>query len=248
MATVFNIHSIGKLEQCETPVGSGSANYGCYYVGLSCATSGAAIHYTTDGSTPTNSSPVYTSSLYVSSYFTLKAIAVKAGYENSEVFTQTYSVSSPPKPTGSVTQGYPTTFTASCFLSGATIQYKCGGGSWTNYSGQTQTPKSAGGSVYVRSYYSGLYSNEVYIGACLWKVPTPSISPYGGTFSGSKLVYLTCAAGSATIYYTTNGSSPSTSSSSGGMVTITSSCTLRVRAYENNCANSNLVSASFTIT
>ena len=52
-----------------------------------CATGGASIYYTTDGSTPTDSSTLYTGPIAMTQNCTVKAIAVADGYENSEVAT-----------------------------------------------------------------------------------------------------------------------------------------------------------------
>jgi hypothetical protein len=61
-------------------------------VTLSTTTSGAMIHYTTDGSTPTSSSATYSSPLSISGATTLKAIAVKSGMNDSSVMTEAYNV------------------------------------------------------------------------------------------------------------------------------------------------------------
>lgn len=61
-------------------------------VEISCGTSGATIYYTTDGSTPTTSSTVYSSPIPVTEGMTIKAIAVAAGYDDSEVATATYTI------------------------------------------------------------------------------------------------------------------------------------------------------------
>ena len=68
-------------------------------VTISCATSGATIHYTTDGNTPTASSTTYSSAIPVSETTTIKAIAVKSGMNNSDVASATYTISTPPSPT-----------------------------------------------------------------------------------------------------------------------------------------------------
>lgn len=60
-------------------------------VSISCATSGATIYYTTDGSAPTTSSSVYSSPIAVSTTTTLKAIGVKSGMDNSAVASATYT-------------------------------------------------------------------------------------------------------------------------------------------------------------
>ena len=83
--------------KCSTP--SLSLEEGTYYgtqsVELTCATDGATIHFTTNGATPTSSSPTYSSAISVSSTTTVKAIAVKSEYEDSEVASATYTIKDP---------------------------------------------------------------------------------------------------------------------------------------------------------
>ncbi len=60
---------------------------------LSDATSGAAIYYTVDGSTPTSGSTLYTSAgISVATSETIKAIAVASGYNNSAIASATYTI------------------------------------------------------------------------------------------------------------------------------------------------------------
>ena len=60
-------------------------------VTINCATNGASIYYTLDGSTPSASSTPYTSVLTISETKTVKAIAIKDG-EQSAVATATYTI------------------------------------------------------------------------------------------------------------------------------------------------------------
>lgn len=60
-------------------------------VSITCATEGAGIYYTTDGSEPTPSSTLYSSPFTVSATTTVKAKAFKAGYDASNVATATYT-------------------------------------------------------------------------------------------------------------------------------------------------------------
>ncbi|MGN0032220.1 MAG: chitobiase/beta-hexosaminidase C-terminal domain-containing protein [Candidatus Limimorpha sp.] len=69
---------------------------GTYYneidVEIACATEDATIYYTTDGSEPSSESNVYTEAIHVDSEMTIKAIAVKEGYSNSNVASAYYNV------------------------------------------------------------------------------------------------------------------------------------------------------------
>lgn len=60
-------------------------------VTISCATNGATIYYTTDGTDPTTSSTQGTS-VTITATTTIKAIAVKEGMANSEVATAQYTI------------------------------------------------------------------------------------------------------------------------------------------------------------
>lgn len=66
-------------------------------VTISCATNGATIYYTTDGTEPTNASSEYTTPITVSTTTTIKAIAY-VGTENSVVATATYHINSQANP------------------------------------------------------------------------------------------------------------------------------------------------------
>lgn len=80
--------------QVATPVLSGTTPFvSNTSVTIECATAGATIYYTTDGSTPTTASSAYSSAITVSSTSTVKAIAVKTGYVDSEVGSKTFTKS-----------------------------------------------------------------------------------------------------------------------------------------------------------
>ena len=64
-------------------------------VSIGDATAGAAIYYTLNGTTPTQSSNRYTSPIPVASSETIKAIAIASGYANSSVASATYTIAVP---------------------------------------------------------------------------------------------------------------------------------------------------------
>jgi len=61
-------------------------------VTLSDATAGAQIRYTSDGSTPNASSTLYTAPIAISATTTIKAIAIKAGMNNSTVASAIFTI------------------------------------------------------------------------------------------------------------------------------------------------------------
>jgi hypothetical protein len=118
-------------------------------VAISCATAGATIHYTTDGSTPTDASPTYSGAISVTSSTTLKAIAMKTGLTDSAVGSATYTLQcatptfNPPAGTYGGTQSV----TIASTTSGAEIRYTTDGsdpsGASTLYTGPVSVPASA---------------------------------------------------------------------------------------------------------
>jgi hypothetical protein len=90
-----------------TPAPSFSLAAGTYVgaqtVTISDSVQGAAIYYTTDGSTPTTASDLYSGSISISATETLRAIAVATGYAESAVTSAAYTIVLPVIPTISVT-------------------------------------------------------------------------------------------------------------------------------------------------
>ena len=70
-----------------------AAQGGAVIVSIADSTSGASIHYTLDGSSPTATSPIYQAPFLVTSTTTVKAMAVASGYTNSNVASQSFSIS-----------------------------------------------------------------------------------------------------------------------------------------------------------
>ena len=80
------------------------------------------------------------------------------------------------------------------------------------------------------------------------KLPNPTISPPGGTFTRAQSVTLTSPSGIGELHYTTNGIDPTSSDPyvlSGGTIVISSDATLKVRAIKTSYISSDVVSATF---
>jgi hypothetical protein len=92
---------VRKTPSVETPVFSpsnGSDVSPSTDITISSETPGASIYYTTNGSTPTTESTLYTGAFNLTeSEMNVKAIAVKSGFNNSDVAEVTYNyVNDPP--------------------------------------------------------------------------------------------------------------------------------------------------------
>ena len=137
--------------KAKTPVftpDAGSYN-ASFNVAISCATNGATIHYTTNGSDPTTSSPVYTSPLSITTTTTLKAMAVKEGLNNSLVNTAEYELR-PGKPTfnpggGAYTSVQTVTITPPVCEHPVTVHYTLDGSMPTEESPVYTTPITISG-------------------------------------------------------------------------------------------------------
>ena len=116
-------------------------------VSIADATAGAAIYYTTNGSTPTASSILYAGPITVGATETINALAILANYNNSAIASATFTINLPPAatPTFSVAAGTYTsvqTVIISDATTGSSIYYTIDGsapaigvGTTTPYSG-----------------------------------------------------------------------------------------------------------------
>lgn len=87
-------YTISNIETVATPVIAPDAgNYNDpQQITITCATDEAIIYYTTDGTDPTAESTLYTEPFTLSASATVKAIAVKEGYNNSDIASAVYTM------------------------------------------------------------------------------------------------------------------------------------------------------------
>jgi hypothetical protein len=112
------------------------------------------------------------------------------------------------------------------------------------------SPTAAGSDNQNVSFTGGGGASRAVSGsAFLPTVAIPAITPNGGSFADSVQVTLACSTPSPTIRYTTDGSDPtSTSTAYSVPFTLTSSATVKAKAFKNGYNDSAIAAASFTVT
>ena len=81
------------LETVATPKMPRSGEFsGTKTITITCATPGAEVYFTIDGSTPSAASMRYTGPFAISATTTIKAIAIKSGMNDSEIASATYTL------------------------------------------------------------------------------------------------------------------------------------------------------------
>ena len=124
--------SAAPAQAVATPVFSpGGGTYTtAQNVTISCATPGAAIRYTTDGSTPTSASTQYTGPISVTGSETIKAIAIAAGMTDSAVASAAYTINN--------NSGYPAWAPNTYYSAGDMVSY--GGSNYRCIQSHTSLP------------------------------------------------------------------------------------------------------------
>ena len=236
--------------------GSGTYNV-TKTVTVTALTSAVTIHYTLDGNEPTASDPVVASgsTVTIDVSRTLKAKAWKTGFPTSNTATAIYTLqvvqpSTSPTPT---TYTVPQTVTMSTSTSGATIRYTTDGTttpteSSTAYTGplsvSTRTPFKI---IAFKSGWSPSTMAQPLYQFNYGTLAAPTFDPAGGTYTSQTTVTMTALAG-ATIHYTTDGSLPGTGSPTYmGPVPVSTSQTLKARAFHDDWTTSGTTTASYTI-
>ena len=144
------------------------------------------------------------------------------------------------------------TFSASGLPTGATASFSVASCSPTCSSTLTITTTGstpAGSpSITVTGTGGGLTRTTTFgLTVSLPTVATPTISPNGGSFTGSVSVTLQTPTAGASIYYTTNGTTPTQSSTLyTGPISLMSSAVLSAIAFKTGANPSGMASATFT--
>jgi hypothetical protein len=235
-------------------------------VRLSTATEGAAIYYTLDGSAPDRTKTLYEKPVPITPPVTLKAIAVKAGLEDSDVLEVRYTVIQPAAapeadpPAGAVALNTAVALTTA--TEGADIYYTTDGTNPDKTKAETKYTApvtiSAAATIKAIAVKEGWLDSAVLEAAyTIDPAKTPkAVIPAATPATGTAIPYgstVTLIAGEGTaIYYTLDGSAPdSTKQRYTAAIPITGTLgakvTLKAIAVKAGADPSDVLSAEYTV-
>jgi len=185
---------------------------------ISCADSNATIHYTLDGSEPTDTSAAYQKRFRISGKTTIKAIAVYEGWTNSEVVAAHYALGQCPNP-AIVSDGGDVFVHGSMQVSidwnceDGVLRYTLDGSDVTTTSPAYTGPFSIDDTTTVKAKAFGetyFDSKQVELTVTKdWESVAEPVITAAETFTGGKTqVSISCATEGARILYTLDGSAP----------------------------------------
>jgi len=223
-------------------------------VTLSSFTGGAAIYYTTDGSTPTTNSILYAGPVTVSASETLTAIAAAAGYVNSYPKSATYQIATA-TPSFSPGAGLYTsaqTVTLSDATSGSQIYYTTNGTTPTASSTPYTGPIPVGTTETIQAVAMGAGGSLSPVVTATYSITLPAalpvLAPASGMFHTPPSVTMTDATPNAVIYYTLDGSTPTTSSPVYTQpVSVIGNTTVQAMALAPNGSDSPTATVTYTV-
>ena len=222
-------------------------------VNITDSTSGAAIYYTTNGTTPTSASARYTGPILLRSSLTLQAIAYAPSIPPSSVASATYTFNAAAPVFNPPSGAYPGPLTVTITSATPTAEI-------------AYTPSSSSPSVYavytgpIAITASGKYDalaqetgfTRSTVTEAVYTIESPAATPVfslpTGNYLNAQLVTIVDAIPGATIYYTTNGTAPTTSSTVyTGPITVPATETLEAIAIAAGYTNSAVAAATYTI-
>ncbi len=218
----------------------------------------ARIHYTTDGTVPTEASPLYTSQLVFESSTTLKVKVFITGWQPSLTSTYSYLVTGIlPIPDISMPSGvYPNPIytNLSCSFPGASVRYTLDGSepnqSSTLYSAPVLISQTAQlkARAYLEDWIPSVIASAFYTitGTCA----NPQFSHPEGIYTSAVNVAMQCPSVGAVIRFTLDGSDPLSTSPAYTMPVYleTGVTTIKARAYLPGWTPSQIATSTYEVT
>ena len=229
---------------------------GTYYssqtVAMSHITQGTVIHYTIDGTDPTITSPTYSVPITVDRSLTLKARGFKEGWTPTPIVAAVYTFVVPTiyiSPLGGAFTT-PQTITISTTAPGTIVHYTTNGDEPTETSATYTDPVLIEGNTILKAkgFMAGWTPSMTVSATYAFNVTPPAFSIAAGTYYNTFDVSMSTPTAGATMRYTLDGSDPTASSTLyTAPVAISSSSTLKAKAFKNNWNDSGIASVSYTL-
>jgi hypothetical protein len=225
-------------------------------VTISCATAGASIFYSLDGSEPATA---YTDPVTINPGATLKAKATKTPpptLTNSDVASGDYTIGTVATPRYSPAPGSytgSTTVSISCDTAGATVHYTTDGTTPTTGSAVYSVPLLLDQTTRLQSLAvkAGMANSTIAMGQYMIlqpQVATPTFNPPGAYYTAVQFVSIATQTSGATIYYTTDNSTPTTSSPVfTDPIRVAGVVTIKAMAVKATMANSEVGKADYSM-
>lgn len=219
-ATAVYTYNVASSKLAAPTASLASGEYrGQQEVELTCDNADAYIYYTLDGTDPTTDSEAYLSAIQVNADTTIKAIAVTADEESSDIVQFTYSIIADDKakaPVASVTAG---TYTGRQLITftgvdeGAEIYYTLDGTDPTEESDVYEEPilmEEGNTKLRAMAVAEGYDNSNIVTYEYQINLAAPQASVEPGIHETHQPVDLSCENEDAYIYYTLDGSDPIT--------------------------------------
>lgn len=230
-------------------------------VTITTTTPSATIRYTMNGSEPTAASTGYATPITVASTTTVKAIASRAGWLDSDSsaasFWITQGTAAAPTfiPSGGTFASAVDVSIASA-TAGASIRYTLDGSDPTSRSALYLGPMTIAltTTIKARAFNAGYVGSAVGTAAFgldpAGAVDTPALTPGGGWSTTQRSVTVTAQAAGAVIHYTTTGVDPVESDpviASGAVVIVDRSMVVKAKAWHASLAPSGIRRADYVV-
>jgi hypothetical protein len=221
---------------------------------LTTTTEGADIYFTVDGTSPSIINGMrYIEPLLIDGTLTVKAVAVKADWGNSQTVDNVYTikVSDPTSDIPGGTYNVAQSITLSCDTSDTSIIYTTDGTSplvtGILYSGAIDIAETT--TLKYAAIRDGWTNSNVLTEMYTLQVVSPTFDPPPGIYGDSSIgVVIDTANTGANIIYTTDGSTPSTINGYfGNNPNISGSSTLRAVAVRNGWADSGITAGLYNL-
>lgn len=227
--------------------------YNSFNLTLSSPTPNAVIRYTTDGTLPTESSSQYDDPITIDVTTLIKARTFKTNWNPSAADSASYEL----KVTATNFTPNPTNYYSAQNIlittttPGASIYYTTDGTEPSQNDNLYSAPVSlsVNTTLKAKAYKAGWTPSNTTSGGYTFTVNTPTFDPLPGTYSNPLYVAIECTTPGAEIRYTTNNIDPTgTSALYTEPVMLTSSGTLKAKAFKNGNISSGVVSGYYIVT